>query len=332
MDQTKKRPRINGRGVWQQFTIQDGLPDMKIECLFEDSEGILWIGTHDRGVVRYDGREFETFTRRDGLSGDGVFSIVEDQAGTLWFGTNAGITSMRDGRFENIGPTKKWGVLWGRHVDQDGSVWFGMDRRPGSRAALIRCVDGIAELVEFGDDVIDEGHSIHEITICANGKMLFGGHGLYQKSEGRYKKLGSVESIGDVKSILVTDDRTLVATDYGLFSLYSETEINKINDLTTIEALAQDQRGVIWATTYDGGLLRLQGADFISELDLAANCWRALMVDTRGRIWIGTYGMGLFCYDKTQFTVLTTHHGLPSNVVKCVISEKKRGVGSVLRS
>ena len=64
---------------------------MKIECVFEDSEGMLWIGTHDRGVVRFDGDRFEGFTRHDGLSSDNVFSILEDQEGNLWFGTSGGL-------------------------------------------------------------------------------------------------------------------------------------------------------------------------------------------------------------------------------------------------
>ena len=38
MEDKSKRSSINGRGVWQQFTIQDGLPDMKIECIYEDSQ------------------------------------------------------------------------------------------------------------------------------------------------------------------------------------------------------------------------------------------------------------------------------------------------------
>ena len=319
MDEKTGRRRLSGRGVWQQFTIQDGLPDMKIECLYEDSQGILWIGTHDRGVVRYDGREFETFTRRDGLSGDGVFSIVEDQAGTLWFGTNSGITRRYADHFESVGPDRELGVLWGRHVDQDGSVWFGLDRRPGSRAALIRCKGDITELVELGDDVIDEGNSIHQITSCGEGQMLFGGHGLYQSDAGRCSQLGSVESIGDVKSILVANDITLIATDFGLFSMSGD--MVRISDLTTIEALAVDMQGVVWATTYDGGLMRFEEGEFVSEIELAAICWRALAIDTRGRFWIGTYGMGLFCYDRSQFTLFTTQQGLPSNVIKCVTSE-----------
>ena len=82
---------LSGIGIWDHFTMRDGLPDMKIECVFEDSRGIIWIRTHDRGVVRYDGDEFRSYTSRDGLAADGVFSVLEDDDGVLWFGTNRGL-------------------------------------------------------------------------------------------------------------------------------------------------------------------------------------------------------------------------------------------------
>jgi len=71
-----------GVGVWEHFTMADGLPDMKIECVFEDSRGILWIGTHDRGVVRYEGDEFVAYNRRDGLAGDACSALWRTVRGT----------------------------------------------------------------------------------------------------------------------------------------------------------------------------------------------------------------------------------------------------------
>ena len=61
--------------------MRDGLPDMKIECLFEDSAGRLWIGTHDRGAVCFDGSSFRSFIKAEGLAGDGTFSITERPPG-----------------------------------------------------------------------------------------------------------------------------------------------------------------------------------------------------------------------------------------------------------
>ena len=115
-------PASEGFGIWQQFTVRDGLPDMKIESLFEDSDGAMWIGTHDRGVVRYDGYEFETFSRGEGIGGDGVFSILQDPDGDMWFGTNTGITRYDGERFEQIEFGEACSFLWGSCVDDQGNL------------------------------------------------------------------------------------------------------------------------------------------------------------------------------------------------------------------
>lgn len=69
--------------MWEHFTLADGLPDLKIECLFVDSQGNLWVGTRERGVARFDGDRFTTFTARDGLAGDSVLvQLIERNQGT----------------------------------------------------------------------------------------------------------------------------------------------------------------------------------------------------------------------------------------------------------
>ena len=90
--------------MWEHFTVRDGLPDMKIQCLLEDRHGTLWIGTEERGMVRFDGDRFEAFTTRDGLSGNNVSSVLEDREGDLWFGTNGGLTRFDGRTFEVVPP------------------------------------------------------------------------------------------------------------------------------------------------------------------------------------------------------------------------------------
>jgi ligand-binding sensor domain-containing protein len=34
-------------GKWRYFTSRDGLPSDEVNCLLEDSGGVLWIGTGD---------------------------------------------------------------------------------------------------------------------------------------------------------------------------------------------------------------------------------------------------------------------------------------------
>ena len=58
--------------------------------IYEDRSGVLWIGTEDGGLNKYN-RETDNFTRymhdpndSKSLSNNGVFSILQDRSGNLW--------------------------------------------------------------------------------------------------------------------------------------------------------------------------------------------------------------------------------------------------------
>ncbi len=44
---------------YRKYTTQDGLPDMIINCIFQDSKGYLWLGLNN-GLARYDGVKFHS--------------------------------------------------------------------------------------------------------------------------------------------------------------------------------------------------------------------------------------------------------------------------------
>lgn len=62
----------------------DGLPSSECYEIIQDKNGYIWFGT-DRGVVRYNGYEFETFTTKEGLNNNVVFYLYESQNGKIWF-------------------------------------------------------------------------------------------------------------------------------------------------------------------------------------------------------------------------------------------------------
>ena len=91
------------------ITTREGLPDESIRKIFEDSRGILWIGT-DAGVCRWDGETFRTFNTLDGLAGNKIWWIEEDKAGNIWFACFGSGISYFDGKnFTNY--TKKDGLV-----------------------------------------------------------------------------------------------------------------------------------------------------------------------------------------------------------------------------
>ena len=78
---------------FEHLTVEDGLSQSYVRCLFQDSKGFLWIGTED-GLNRYDGYNFKIYRHSlsdtTSISCSYILSIFEDKRGNLWIGTNGG--------------------------------------------------------------------------------------------------------------------------------------------------------------------------------------------------------------------------------------------------
>lgn len=91
-------PVISSAGVTQEdFPFvhinrsNSGISYDGISKVFQDSRGLLWIGTF-KGLNRYDGDRFTAYDREDlGVASDFVHSIEEDSAGNIWVGTDRGV-------------------------------------------------------------------------------------------------------------------------------------------------------------------------------------------------------------------------------------------------
>jgi ligand-binding sensor domain-containing protein len=87
------------------FSIQEGLPNSSVFTMFQDSRGIIWLGTQGGGLIRFEGRLFESYTTNDGLFNNSVRAITEDRHGNLWIGTDGGLNLFNGVKitgFENI--------------------------------------------------------------------------------------------------------------------------------------------------------------------------------------------------------------------------------------
>jgi ligand-binding sensor domain-containing protein/two-component sensor histidine kinase len=69
-----------------------------ILSLYQDEQGVLWIGAQGEGLGRYDAGTLARITRRQGLVSDSIYSIVEDNYQNLWFTSDKGI--FRVGKFD----------------------------------------------------------------------------------------------------------------------------------------------------------------------------------------------------------------------------------------
>ena len=156
------------QGLWQSFTVRDGLPAGRISSIVQDRKGNLWFGTNYGGVSRYDGAQFVTFTSEDGLADNDATTMVKDRQGNLWIGTGEGLCRYDGVQFVTF--TTEDGLahnyvrsLW---EDRQGNLWVGtsggVSRFDGREFATFTTEDGLA------------GNSVISIMDDRQGNLWFG--------------------------------------------------------------------------------------------------------------------------------------------------------------
>jgi ligand-binding sensor domain-containing protein len=71
----------------------EGIGNVSVYSLYEDSKKRLWIGTNGGGLNLYnrENNTFKIYRMSDGLPNDAILGIVEDNEGNLWLSTNEGL-------------------------------------------------------------------------------------------------------------------------------------------------------------------------------------------------------------------------------------------------
>jgi len=102
--------------------------------IFYDREGVLWAGTNENGLIRYQSNgDTQSYTIRNGLTDNNVRVINEDVHGDLWVGTVSGLVRLHNGAPAKVASCEVVTSIW---ADADGSVWA------GSQSGLLHYHDG----------------------------------------------------------------------------------------------------------------------------------------------------------------------------------------------
>jgi signal transduction histidine kinase len=131
-------------GVMTLFTERDGLPSNNVRSIYEDSEGVLWVGTYDGGLGRYSDGQWTRYTQKNGLFDNGVFQILEDARNNFWMSSNRGIYRVSKQQLNDLAAGRRTSIItvsYGRSdgmlnaecngglwpagaKDKDGRLWF----------------------------------------------------------------------------------------------------------------------------------------------------------------------------------------------------------------
>jgi len=115
--------------------ILDGLSNLRVHCMIQDSKGFVWIG-NAKGLQRYDGYTFVTYKNNpkdtNSLCHDIVLSIIEDKRGLLWIGSEIGLSVFDPESEKFIQYRHKYGISPSRkdyiyviYEDKENNIWLG---------------------------------------------------------------------------------------------------------------------------------------------------------------------------------------------------------------
>lgn len=130
-------------GRFQKFA-QSGTRSADVDAFYEDSEGLLWMGTRGGGLDLLQGNKTSNFAIQDGLYDDEIYGIVADEKDELWMGCSKGIFSVNRSELRKLAagavetlkstpfsPTEalrtiecKAGVQPAVWKMRDGEIWF----------------------------------------------------------------------------------------------------------------------------------------------------------------------------------------------------------------
>lgn len=125
--------------------------------IYEDNEGIFWLGTLGSGMIRFDRKNnsHKTITEKDGLANNVVYAIIEDGKNHLWLSTNNGIS-----RYNKItGDIKNFDVTDGLPSNEFNTGAFFIDEQ---NRIYLGSING---LVHFSPERIITNNYIPPIVI-----------------------------------------------------------------------------------------------------------------------------------------------------------------------
>ncbi len=288
--------RRTPEGTYSSFTRARGLAENKLDGVFADRGGNLWVGTYTRGLCRFSDVLFTSYSPAEGLPESAVWSVLEARDGAVWFGTDGGgLSRFRDGKFTTFTTRDnlKSMVISSLWEDPDGTLWC------GTAMGLNRIKDGGVFDPAPGDHI-----DVYAIYRDRKERLLVGTFAGVKELRG--KRLVPFEplkkfSTANVRAI--REDRRgniWVGTFGGGAFVISEnppavTRYTTRNGLRSdvITYLYEDKRGVMWMGSFGGGagMYRVKYGKitpYSTECGLFSNDVGQFLEDERGNFWIST--------------------------------------------
>jgi len=316
------------------FSVEDGLSQSQVSCIYQDSKGYLWFGTQSGGVCKFDGRTFITYTKYNGLSNNQVYTVLEDRKGNIWFGTQSGVSIFDGKKFISLPePLKEItsAIVRAIYQESDATLLFGTNRG-------VYQWDG-EKLSKY--DQLDHKIVSH-IYQDSRENTWFAtlGSGVIRLKDGVSFNYTTEDGLADNSVWSIIEDHTgtlWLGTGNGISKFMPGKDDGSRENFIpfiagdglnnqVIRSLIEDNDNNIWISTLRNGVCKFDGINatfFTTKQGLSNDGIQAMLEDREGNIWLGTDGGGIIKCNSSAFSSITERDGLMSNLVLSVLEDSK---------
>jgi diguanylate cyclase (GGDEF)-like protein len=307
-------------------TIAEGLSNLNVKSLVQDSVGYLWVGT-ENGLYRYDGREFKQFGAADGLDSHVIQTLYVSPDGTLFVGTTTGIYYRRsDGGFGQIHPPAPVASF----SQRIGTVFTAL--APGKVVTADRSGTFLLQRADSGNWTAEpmhlDGQTVWSVLADPDGVLWYGCDAdLCRMQNGKTTHLGSALKLPEenwLHLLLARDGHVWIRGSLHLGEVFPAANRFEEHDLpgrTTAmpySELVQDTGGRIVASEgpdfglWENGQWRMVTArNGLTSYDISD-----LFVDREGSLWIGVVGHGMMRWvGQNEWEAYNEANGLSDDIV-----------------
>ncbi|MGQ2983818.1 hybrid sensor histidine kinase/response regulator transcription factor [Flavobacterium sp.] len=293
----------------QKYTLDEldnsaGLSNSSVNCIFQDSQNLIWIGTWD-GLNRYDGSSFKIFrpepSNENSLSNQVVLKVLEDKEGYIWVLTMHGInrydkaTDKFQHYFFSSDTTSPLSESqFNLAINSDKQVFcavkgWGIGYFDGKGFQLLKTP------VPDNDSIRRFGFSGSKMLALTEGSRLYIFDALI--SDGKPFTATVTKTYDDVRTFDVMPNESIVTVGSNGEAIVTSADLKKdmpiAGHVENITAITQNDliffsKDGYWAVDHSGQMTEKPWLKFLSKYKVTS-----IIKGSENTVWIGTDGDGI---------------------------------------